>query len=51
MKFWKNLFAGDLLYQDLGDCSLCCMPVSAGIDIQLKEPVFKEKDEAESKAA
>lgn len=27
MKVFKNLFAGDLMYQDLGDCSLGYPPL------------------------
>lgn len=51
MKLWEHLFAGDLLYQDLGDCSLCCMPVAPELDIHMQNSDMADKTERESKAA
>ncbi len=51
MKLWEILFAGDLLYQDLGDCSLCCMPVAPELDIHMQNSDMADKTERESKAA
>lgn len=51
MKLWENLFAGDLLYQDLGDCSLCCMPVASELDIHMQKSDMADKTDRKSKAA
>lgn len=49
MKF-DNYYAGDLMYQDFGDCSLCCLPIVRELEVKLETKISNKNKEPEKAA-